>query len=64
MCVCVCVNVYSSISTVFSWDTVLANNLPLYIKGMICVLTSTAKTIDGKLQVYSFEIEGGTGLSI
>jgi hypothetical protein len=51
-------NVTGSISIVFSWDTVLAKNLPAYIQGLVCVLESTA-IIDGEKQVYSFEVSGG-----
>jgi hypothetical protein len=50
--------VKGSISVVFSWDTVLAKNLPEYIKGLICVLESTA-VVNGESQVYSFEVSGG-----
>jgi len=46
--------VVGSVSIVFSWDTLLNKILPDYIKGMVCVLQSSAG------QTFTFSISGDT----
>ena len=47
-------NVVGTVSMAFSWDILLKNTMPDYIKGMVCVLKSSTGL------VYSYKLSGDT----
>uniref|UniRef100_A0A7S4P6U7 Guanylate cyclase domain-containing protein n=2 Tax=Guillardia theta TaxID=55529 RepID=A0A7S4P6U7_GUITH len=49
-------SVIGSISVVFSWDDVLAQTLPTYIAGMVCVLRAQGQRTN---QTHSYVLAGG-----